>query len=693
MKAKYLFFAVLILSYPFLISISGFAETQNYPLHLMPIPATLEQTQGIFRIQSDFRVAITGYNDSRLKNAVIRMLRRLQLKTGMPPTNRTIQDSGTTQASMQIDCRSQEASIPSIYSNEAYSLEVMPLSIRLSAETTTGVLRGLETFLQLVDMDSQSFFVPLVKIDDRPRFPWRGLLIDASRHWEPVAIIKRNLDAMAALKMNVLHWHLSDDQGFRVESRVFPKLHQIGSEGNYYTQAQIRDIITYAQDRGIRIVPEFDMPGHVTAWLTAYPELASAPGPYSIERSWGVFDPSMDPTQESVYSHLDAFIGEMSRLFPDEYFHIGGDEVTGKQWNASKRIQAFKKRKRLNSNRELQSYFNQRLQKILTKHGKRMIGWDEILHPDLPKSVTVQTWRSKPSLVDSVRQGYEGILSRGYYLDHMQPAAFHYEIDPVGKEAANLTDKERIRILGGEACMWGEFVNEDTIESRIWPRAAAIAERLWSPVDVRDVSDMYRRLDYVNRELELLGLTHRSKHFQMLQRMTDEKNITPLVILAGLLKPVGIGTRQKTQKYYSSTPLNRLADILLPESDTARQLESLVDQGTRDLFLTQEVFQKIRKLLVEWQENRDQAKPILEQSFLLRELIPVSETIYEISALGLQALDFLETHEKPPEVWIQETSNRIKQSEQGQAEVQIAIIPAIKKLFEAAIKPGGLAKN
>jgi hexosaminidase len=693
MKAKYLFFAVLILSYPFLISISGFAETQNYPLHLMPIPATLEQTQGIFRIQSDFRVAITGYNDSRLKNAVIRMLRRLQLKTGMPPTNRTIQDSGTTQASMQIDCRSQEASIPSIYSNEAYSLEVMPLSIRLSAETTTGVLRGLETFLQLVDMDSQSFFVPLVKIDDRPRFPWRGLLIDASRHWEPVAIIKRNLDAMAALKMNVLHWHLSDDQGFRVESRVFPKLHQIGSEGNYYTQAQIRDIITYAQDRGIRIVPEFDMPGHVTAWLTAYPELASAPGPYSIERSWGVFDPSMDPTQESVYSHLDAFIGEMSRLFPDEYFHIGGDEVTGKQWNASKRIQAFKKRKRLNSNRELQSYFNQRLQKILTKHGKRMIGWDEILHPDLPKSVTVQTWRSKPSLVDSVRQGYEGILSRGYYLDHMQPAAFHYEIDPVGKEAANLTDKERIRILGGEACMWGEFVNEDTIESRIWPRAAAIAERLWSSVDVRDVSDMYRRLDYVNRELELLGLTHRSKHFQMLQRMTDEKNITPLVILAGLLKPVGIGTRQKTQKYYSSTPLNRLADILLPESDTARQLESLVDQGTRDLFLTQEVFQQIRKLLVEWQENRDQAKPILEQSFLLRELIPVSETIYEISALGLQALDFLETHEKPPEVWIQETSNRIKQSEQGQAEVQIAIIPAIKKLFEAAIKPGGLAKN
>ena len=693
MRNKYLLLAALILHCLLLSPIRSTAESQEYALHLMPIPATLEQTPGMLRISSDFRVAVTGYSDSRIRNAAARMMQRLQETTGIPLAGGIVPKESAGQISMQIDCRGAGESVPSIHTDEDYSLDVTPQSIRLYSATPTGVLRGLETFLQLVDIDSQSFFVPLVKINDRPRFPWRGLHIDVSRHWEPVAVIKRNLDAMAALKMNVLHWHLSDDQGFRVESLVFPRLHQIGSEGNYYTQAEIRELVSYAQDRGIRIVPEFDVPGHTTAWLTAYPELASAPGPYSIERSWGVFDPCMDPTQESVYSHLDAFIGEMSRLFPDEYFHIGGDEVNGKQWNGNTRIQAFMKSKGFRNNRELQAYFNQRLQKILAKHNKKMIGWDEILHPSLPANVTVQTWRSKPSLADSIRQGFAGILSRGFYLDHMQPAAFHYDIDPIGKDAENLTETEKARILGGEACMWAEFVNEDTIESRIWPRAAAIAERLWSPAEVRDVPDMYRRLDYINRELELLGLRHRSNYILMLQRMTNEKDLSSLTTLAGLLKPVGIGERKKARTYYSSTPLNRLADILLPESDAARQMERLADQVTQDPATSHEAVQKIRKLLFEWQENRDRLGPTLKQSFLLKELIPVSDNIYEICSLSLQALDFLEAHQPPPEAWAEEASNRIKHSEQIQEEMQIAIIPAVKKLVETTKKAGGLERN
>ena len=174
---------------------------------------------------------------------------------------------------------------------------------------------------------------------------------------------KRNLDGMAAVKLNVFHWHLSDDQGFRVESKRFPKLQQLGSDGLYYTQEQIRDVIAYARDRGIRVVPEFDMPGHTTSWLVGYPQLASAPGPYQIERNWGVFDPTMDPTRESTYQFLDAFIGEMAALFPDAFFHIGGDEVTGKQWKSSARIRAFMRKNRLKSTDELQAYFNRRLQK------------------------------------------------------------------------------------------------------------------------------------------------------------------------------------------------------------------------------------------------------------------------------------------------------------------------------------------
>ena len=217
----------------------------------------------------------------------------------------------------------------------------------------------------------------------------------------------------------------------------------MGSEGNYYTQNQVREIVAYAGERGIRVVPEFDMPGHTTAMLVAYPELASAPGPYSIERSWTVFDPCMDPTKKKLYSFLDSFIGEMASLFPDEYFHIGGDEVSGKQWNANTKIRLFKKSKHFKNNRDLQAYFNQRLVKILAKHGKQMIGWDEILHPSLPKGIAIQSWRGQASLADGARRGYAGIISYGYYLDHMQPAAFHYAKDPISKESANLSNEEK----------------------------------------------------------------------------------------------------------------------------------------------------------------------------------------------------------------------------------------------------------
>jgi hypothetical protein len=211
------------------------------------------------------------------------------------------------------------------------------------AATVAGALHGLETFAQLVGPGAEGFRVPAIHIEDRPRFPWRGLMLDVSRHWMPVEVVERNLDAMAAVKLNVFHWHLSDDQGFRVESRRFPRLQQLGSDGDFYTQAEIRHVVAYARDRGIRVVPEFDMPGHTNSWLVGYPELASAPGPYSIGRTWGVYDGAMDPTREETYEFLDAFLGEMTQLFPDPYFHIGGDEVNGRQWSQSSSIQAFAK--------------------------------------------------------------------------------------------------------------------------------------------------------------------------------------------------------------------------------------------------------------------------------------------------------------------------------------------------------------
>ncbi len=651
-------------------------------LHLMPMPKNLVQLEGTLPIDSSFRVSLSGHKDSHIGAAVVRMLQCLGKKTGIPLSGYAFLDSGP--ATLEVHCDKAGESTPSLDADESYTLEVTGEGARLAAPSSLGILRGLETLLQLVDLDNRSFFMPAVRIEDAPRFRWRGLHIDVSRHWEPADVIKRNLDAMAAVKMNVFHWHLSDDQGFRIESRAFPKLHQYASEGNYYTQAEVRDIIAHARDRGIRVIPEFDMPGHATAILVAYPELASAPGPYLIERLWGVFAPTMDPTSKKLYAFLDSFIGEMAKIFPDEYFHIGGDEVSGKQWNANPKIQAFKTQHGLKDNAALQAYFNQRLQKILARHGKKMIGWDEVFHPDLPKSVLLQSWRGHSHMAKGASQGYAGVLSHGYYLDAMRPASFHYANDPLDKEAAALSDDEKTRILGGEACMWAEFVNSENIESRIWPRTAAIAERLWSPQDIRDTQDMYRRLERVSRDLEFFGLMHRAHQTQMLQRMTAHEDTVSLQMFADLLTPTSLSVRRRIQKYSSLSPLNRMVDAVQPESDSARRFADQVNNALANPSGAPDSFQPVRKQLSAWRDNAQALRPTLEHSYLLREIIPVSEIVANLCTKGLEALNSIETGQKPAETWGKESASLLEGAEKPQAEMMIAITAPIKTLIEAA---------
>jgi hexosaminidase len=367
---------------------------------LMPWPQSLEAKPGVHRLAGNLVVSLDACRDDRVAAAADRLLERVRRRTGFPP-----QGTSPRQASLILRCGGDGERVQTPGTDESYLLEIFPGSILLEAPSPVGVLRGMETLPQLIAPDRESYCLPCLRIEDRPRFRWRGLHIDVARHWEPVDVILRNLDAMAAVKMNVFHWHLSDDQGFRVESRRFPRLHEIGGEGKYYTQEEVRTVVARARDRGIRVVPEFEMPGHATAWLAAYPELAAAPGPYRVESSWGVFDPSMDPSREEVYDHLGLFIAEMAPLFPDEYFHIGGDEVNGKQWNASPRIREFKARSGMRGNRELQAYFTRRLEAILARHGKKMVGWDEIVHPSLPRTVTVQTWRLPPRFEDNLKLG------------------------------------------------------------------------------------------------------------------------------------------------------------------------------------------------------------------------------------------------------------------------------------------------
>src|SRR6185295_8173842 len=428
-------------------------------LNLMPMPATVELQPGRLAITDKFSVATKGYADDRLRRNIARMTRRL---AGRTVTTLSLDlAAAESSATLVVQCERGGSSIPSLNEDESYSLEITDQQARLVAPTVVGAMRGLETFLQLVQGDRDGYYLPGIRIQDQPRFRWRGLLIDIGRHYEPPEVLKRNLDAMAAVKLNVFHWHLTEDQGFRVESRKFPKLHTMGSDGLYYTQDQVREVIAYARDRGIRVMPEFDMPGHVTSWLVGHPEFGSAPGPYQIERSAGIFRPVFDPTREDLYRFLEGFFTEMAQLFPDDYMHIGGDENEGHQWTENAQIQAFMKAKEIKDNHALQGYFNQRLSRILQKVGKRVIGWEEILQADLPKDTVVQSWRGPASLAEAARKGYDGILSSGYYIDLMFPAWQHYQVDPVAG-GSNLSERELAHILGGEATMWGEWVSPET---------------------------------------------------------------------------------------------------------------------------------------------------------------------------------------------------------------------------------------
>ncbi|SPE41965.1 Beta-N-acetylhexosaminidase [Candidatus Sulfopaludibacter sp. SbA3] len=556
---------------------------------------------------------------------------------------------------LAVECREAASE------DESYQLDVSPQGARLTARSAIGAMHGMATFAQLMEPAGEGFAAAAIHIEDHPRFSWRGLMLDVSRHWMPVEVVLRNLDAMEAVKLNVFHWHLSDDQGFRVESKLYPKLQQLGSDGHFYTQQEVRQVVAYAAERGIRVIPEFDIPGHTSSWFVGYPELASAPGPYEIQRRWGIFEPAMDPSRESTYQFLDGFLGEMAGLFPDRYFHIGGDEVEDKQWKASAAIQAFARAHGLATSVQLQTYFNQRVQALLQKHGKTMVGWDEVFAPGLEHDAVIQSWRGAEALAAAAKQGYRGILSSGYYLDHLKPASVHYAVDPL----AGVPDEVAGRILGGEACMWSEYVSPETVDSRIWPRMAAIAERFWSPREITDVNSMYGRAEAVSRQLDWVGGLHRTNYQPMLERLGGD---APLRILADAVEALGIEGRRDARKYTSLADLNRLVDAARPESETVRSLEEAVRKA--DL-------PTLRAAFAAWAENDARFQGP-------KELAQLSKNLSAVGSIGLRALAFLESGKAVPEKWIAEQERALDAMaapQAAQAEVTLAAVRPVRRLL------------
>ncbi|WBX75269.1 family 20 glycosylhydrolase [Tenacibaculum ovolyticum] len=601
-------------------SFSQKALSEKY--NLMPWPQEIEDNSTHLIINEKLTISVLGTDlKKRVHKASVSFLRRLSNRTGVfINTGFPVKTKNGT-----IEINFETVSNLNIESDESYSLEINSNKVKINAKTDVGAIRGLETLLQLINFNKDNHFFEGVTIKDSPRFVWRGLMIDVARHFQPIDVIKRNLKAMASVKLNVFHWHLTDDQGFRVESKVYPRLQEIAADGLFYTQDQIKDVVAFASDLGIRVVPEFDVPGHASAILAAYPELGSKEGyNYEVERFAGVFDPTLNPAKEVTYLFLETLFREIAPLFPDEYFHIGGDENEGKHWNENVEIKAFKRKHNLKTNHDLQTFFNIKLEKILKKLDKKLMGWDEILTPSLPTTAVIHSWRGKheglkqSTLIEAAKKGYQAVLSNGYYIDRMLSVKHHYLVDPIGNEI--LTKEELKRVLGAEATMWSELVTPLTIDSRVWPRTAAIAERFWSSKEVKDVDNMRKRLKVVNNQLEELGITHIKNKAVILRNLTKSQDIKSLKVLSRIYEPLKVYSRNKGgTEYKSFSPFTLFADACSVDADDAITFNKATESFLRKY--SKENKDKIVFLLNKWSNNYN--------DFLKLEMNPLLKNIKE----------------------------------------------------------------
>lgn len=650
---------------------------------LLPQPKQVRQDNGSLPITSSFTVSSNASANPDLQAAVRHMLEAVERQTNTP-LGKSLAAPGAT-ATLTIQVADTGASRPTLQTDESYVLDVTGSSVRLTAATVFGAMHGLVTLQQLVQAQGASFILPAVHIDDAPRFAWRGLMIDVSRHFEPLPVLYRTLDGMAEVKLNVLHLHLSDDQGFRLESKRFPQLTAKGSDGLFYTQAQMSALIEYARARGIRIVPEFDVPGHVTSWLVGLPQFASVDRKYEISRTFGVWDAALDPTKDATYKFLDELIGEMAALFPDEYLHMGGDESNGADWKSNPKIVQYMQQHNIASTDALQAYFSARVLELVKKHGKQMIGWDEILQPNTPKDAVIQSWRGVESLSVAAKQGNRGILSAPYYLDGMKTSERMYLDDPL-PAAGTLTPAQEKLILGGEVAMWAEQITPQTIDSRIWPRTAALAERFWSPQQTRDVDSLYRRLAPESIRLEAEGLTHISGPNAGLRQIAgSETGAQQLGVLTSTLSPVSFGERYHQQKTSQLTPMGNMVDYTRPDPPLRWHLHTLVEtylHGSPQQHVAAR--DEMAALFGSWIQSAPAIDAIAAQHPLVNEVALRRQQLPRLGRLGLDAMTAFETKQKPAGGWHDTQAALLKQAGDHSELVDFVILPPLQQLIDAA---------
>jgi hexosaminidase len=492
--------------------------------------------------------------------------------------------------------------------------------------------------------------------------------------------LTRQIDAMERVKLNVLHLHLSDNEGFRVESRRYPKLHE-GSSPAFYSQAEMRELVSYAADRGVRIVPEFDVPGHSLGRLRAYPQYAS--GAVEGRDYFSAMGSALNPAKPETFTFLDRLFGEMAALFPDQYCHVGGDEISGADWKANSQVQAFMQANGLQTLGELESYFFDRVRQGVVAHGKTVVGWEEVARAVIPDDVVVQPWRSASALARVTAQGNRVIATCGYYLDKLWPAEDHYRVDPHDPTVDGLTHEQfadgkakglpeailaedqvidpslqlspaqQALVLGGEAALWSEIVTEEMLDHRLWPGAAVIAERLWSPAAVRDTAEMYRRLIVVHDGLRIAGLADAANRQRMAARLAPGAS-EPVALLLDLVAPVRthahnrMGTALLQGKTPTPQEVNALADAASPDSLVARRFAldaARFVRGDRSGVAT------LKATLASWRNNHERFATVAKGRPQLEAALPIAADIAALAGIGLDAVAAVESGRAPCPDW------------------------------------------
>lgn len=430
--------------------------------------------------------------------------------------------------------------------NEGYKLKVTNKHVQIEAKTPQGLFYGMQTLMQLLPPEIESptiiknkeWTIPAVEITDEPRFKYRGQHLDVCRHFADIDFIKKQLDVLAMFKINRFHWHLTEDQGWRIEIKKYPKLTEIASkrtegEGNtygpfFYTQEQVKEVVLYAKERFIEVIPEIELPGHAVAALTAYPEYSCTGGPFEVRNVWGISHDIFCAGNDATFSFLEDIINEVAPLFESEYFHIGGDEAPKTEWKKCPKCQARIKELGLTGNDEhtaeeqLQSYFIKRIEKMVLENGKKMIGWDEILEGGLAPSATVMSWRGEKGGIAAANMGHDVIMTPGQwlYLDHYQgdpkisptsiggylPLSKTYSYDPVPESLS--ADKQK-HIIGVQANVWTEYMyTTETMEWRAYPRVIALSEVAWSAKKNKSYKDFERRIENQRIRLDMHDINY-----------------------------------------------------------------------------------------------------------------------------------------------------------------------------------------